>query len=73
MPTSTKIGIQPQEKASPEAQRNAHHRSATGMPLQRYKTKSVCPFCNKQTDLGLIFVAKGVQNHARQQAIGLSP
>jgi len=52
MPTSTKIGIQPQGKASPEAQRNAQHRSATGMPLQRYKNKSVCPFCNKQIDWG---------------------
>jgi len=41
VPTSTKIGIQPQEKASPEAQRNDHHRSATGMPLQLYKKISL--------------------------------
>ncbi|MBF1567479.1 MAG: hypothetical protein HXO18_00175 [Prevotella shahii] len=41
MPTTTKISIQPQEKANQKAQRNDQQPSLTDMPLQLYKKISL--------------------------------
>lgn len=42
----------------PTTQSNRH-------AIAAIQKKTVCPFCNKQTDLGLIFIAKGALNHAK--------
>lgn len=52
MPTSTKIGIQPQEKANQKAQRNDQQPSPTDMPLQLYKKISL-PVLQQADRLGL--------------------